>query len=184
MKTPDAIHHPVTLRTRRVLVAGVLLIFASASNAQVYRVVDEQGNVTYTDQPAPGSEQIEEVAPADEANVVDSPETVEQRTPDWIKANREERAEARQAAQEAYAEKLAQWRAQVDAAEATLAEAKAELVEGRELREGDYVGNAGGGARPSADYLQRIKMLELQVEEARDALRAVRRDKPRKAPGL
>ena len=161
------------------LLAIVAMALAPAASAQVYRIVDDEGNVTYTDTPPAGVES-EEVAPADEANIVDSPDTVEERTPDWIKANREERAEAEEAAREAHAEKLDRWRDQVDAAEDALAKAEDELAEGRELREGDYVGNAGGGARPSADYLQRVRMLEQQVEDAREALKSIRRDKPRK----
>ncbi len=164
----------------RAALLAALLSLAMTSHAQVYKIVDDEGNVTYTDQPAPGSEQVEEVAPADEANIVDSPETVEGRTPDWIKAKREERAQAQEEAREAHGEALERWREQVDAAEEALARAEDELAEGRALREGDYVGNAGGGARPSADYLQRVRMLEQQVEDAREALKAIRRDKPRK----
>ena len=162
-----------------LMLAGTMLIAASAANAQVYRIVDDEGNVTYTDTPPPGSTS-EEVAPAEEANIVDSPETVEQRTPDWIKAKREERANAHEEAREAHAEKMQRWREQVDAAEQALAKAEDELAEGRALREGDYVGNAGGGARPSADYLQRVQMLEQEVDAAREALKEARRDKPRK----
>jgi hypothetical protein len=43
----------------RILIATFLSLLAFSSAAQVYRHVDEEGNVTFTDRPSPGAEPVE-----------------------------------------------------------------------------------------------------------------------------
>lgn len=43
------------MKTRLVFVAGILTIIALPLSAEVYRQVDSQGNVTYTDEPTEGT---------------------------------------------------------------------------------------------------------------------------------
>ena len=50
---------------------------------------------------------------------------------------------------------------------------------GSEPTEGDFVGNAGGGARPSSDYLKRLTLLEKNLADAKRHLLQVQRSKPK-----
>lgn len=46
------------LDTARVVACAALLLFTHTATAQVYKTVDAEGRVIYTDRPAPGAEQV------------------------------------------------------------------------------------------------------------------------------
>ena len=47
------------LKTMRLLTLSLLILFMPAGHADVYRSVDENGNIVYSDQPSEGAEKIE-----------------------------------------------------------------------------------------------------------------------------
>lgn len=58
-------------RTMRLLLYSALIFMTSAASADIYRSVDENGNVVFSDTPSEGAEKIE----VKEAQTVDSPST-------------------------------------------------------------------------------------------------------------
>jgi len=150
-----------------------LLAVAAADAADViYKVRLKDGSIAYTDKPPPGAVVLDKreiepppVAPPAEASAK-------------LKAEGEavdERLRKREA-------EFAQKNAAVATAERALADARANLEKGRELREGDFIGTARKGfVRQSPAYEERVRSLEqavadaerrlAQAVEARNALR-------------
>ncbi len=54
----------------RILLLTLIFLFSSSAVAEVYRSVDEDGNVTYSDKPSPGAEKIR----SDKVQTVDKPD--------------------------------------------------------------------------------------------------------------
>ena len=75
-------------------------------------------------------------------------------------------------------EQRKEWREQLKAARAAVKAAEIALEVGKEPGEGDFVGNAGGGARPSSDYLMRLETLEKDLADAKRDLRRIKQSKP------
>ena len=111
-----------------------------------------------------------------------SPATVAENDPQWIREKREQRekeqAEQKREQQQQLADAKKRWKADYAAAKKDLKEAKEALAEGKVIVDGDYTGNAGGGARPSASYLARVAGLEAELAEAKAALKKLKRSRP------
>ena len=153
-------------------------------NAEIYRVVDADGKVTFTDQPpANSNDLIETVADTDpQQNITPSPESLAEKHPEWLKEAQEKRAQAekhKQRVQQSQQQSRQEWKRELNAAKANVKEAELMLEIGREPTEGDFVGNAGGGARPSSDYLKRLSFLEKNLADANRQLLKVQRSKPK-----
>lgn len=169
----------------------VLLIsntFVATLNAEVYKVIDSNGKVIYTDKPPQNipEEQVEqlEAIKKDDANIIASPETVAGNDPEWIREQRKLREQQAEEAQlnqlEKKNEQIKQWKEDYIAAKVALKEAKQAQKEGVEIADGDYVGNAGGGARPSSSYLQRVAGLKADLLNAKKELKRLKRNKPKR----
>ena len=65
-------HSTAGLSTLLIMVCALWLAPLATSHAQVYRVVDENGNVTFTDKPPPDAEEIDVRAPNTSAPPVKS----------------------------------------------------------------------------------------------------------------
>lgn len=173
--------------SRPSLVFSALLFSAISASvfADTYRLVDAEGNVTYTDKPPQNTSGKVELVTEESAqikNISDSPETIAQDEPEWLKQARARReAEAAEAKKEQQANKSkirSDWRQQYTAAKQALKEAELALEIGSEPSDGDFVGNAGGGARPSSQYMHRLESLEQAVADAKRHLEKVKRSKP------
>ena len=161
-----------------ILVAGSL--FASGTSfAEIYKHLDDDGNISYSDiKPSNTNEKaITKVAP-DEANVnvFDSAEQSEnqQASEDFFEKRQKIREEEANKAKA-----LARWRKQLKAARLELKLAKQAKAAGVIAEEGDFVGSAGGGARPSANYFKKLEQLDANVLNAEEKLATVRHQKPR-----
>lgn len=163
-----------------------LTLGSIAASAEIYRVVDKDGKVTYTDQPPKNgnAENIQqEVEEAVERNSAQSLETQRENEPDWVKRAREEREQQKvekQKQQDDYADRKKAWNEALKQAKQNLKDAKQAQEKGKEAIEGDFIGKAGGGARPSEQYFNRQKTLAENVESAEKALKQVRKEKPKK----
>lgn len=173
---------------KRVIFSFVLFSMAPSITcyAEIYRVIDEHGKVTYTDQPPENSnaeniqQQVEEAV---KRNSAQSLETQRANVPDWVKEAREKRAEAKQEKapqQTDYDDAKKAWEESLKQAKEDLKNAKLEQKKGVEAIDGDYIGKVSGGARPSEQYLNRQKMLAEKVEQAEKALRKIKKSKPKK----
>jgi hypothetical protein len=121
-----------------------------------YRSVDEQGNVTFSDQPVSGAAQEEQVT-------IDAPAPTAERQQD---ARRRE-AELQKAASQAGASRVPARDARQETARQTLRDAEKGLEDARRVREGDRIGTAGGGNRLKPEYHERVRKAEAEVERAR-----------------
>lgn len=170
-----------------VCMAALWLALGSvAAKAEIYRVVDKDGKVTYTDQPPKNSDaeniqqQVEEAV---ERNSAQSLETQRENDPDWVKKARDEREKQKveqQKQQGDYAARKKDWNEALKQAKQNLKDAKQAQEKGKEAIEGDFIGKAGGGARPSEQYFNRQKALAEDVDSAEKALKQVRKEKPKK----
>lgn len=171
-----------------VYILGICIgVFASPfSRAEIYRVIDDAGNVTFTDQPPENAkaENIQkEVEEAIERNSAQSLNTQRENDPDWVKQAREDRAKIeaeQQKEKDRYLERKREWNNALKAARKNLKEAKLAQEKGKEAIEGDFIGKAGGGARPSEQYFNRQEALAKRVEQAEKALKRIRKSKPKK----
>jgi len=155
------------LQCSGVVLSTTLTVGASAQS--VYRSVDENGRVIFSDSPTPGAVSTRpiEVQPQSrpEAEIEESRRRAEQaiRAADESQQRRDAAKAGREAA--------------IGAAEQRVREAEAALAEAREVGEGDRRGTAGGGSRLTPEYEARVRAAEAQLGQARrelDAARTVR----------
>ena len=158
---------------------------SAVSSAEIYRVIDKEGNVTYTDQaPTANSENnsAEVVETEAQTNVVDSAKAIEEKHPEWLKAAKVKRAEESEQQRRELAKAQAQqrkiWKKDLKAAKLAVKDAALALDVGKEVGDGDFVGMASGGARPSSEYLQCITQLEQELQDAKRHLKKLKRNKP------
>lgn len=156
------------------LVAPLLLI-AVNSSAEVYKVIDKDGKVIYTDQkPAANGGEVIEVETDPKANTMDP-------IPD-LKQKQQERQAEREEKKKAYKERYKAWKEKYDSAKKALAKAEKALRE-VEPGEEDFIGyrTASGGfaARPSEEYLRRVEGMEENVKKLRKKLKDLRKRKPK-----
>ena len=133
-----------------VIALALVATAAQAQNQPVYRSVMPDGRVIYGDKPAPGAKESKQV------NL--PPPNISAPTPPGSggPTSQQQAADAADAS--------------VRAAQQELQAAKAALESGREPREGERIGTAGGGSRLNDAYDQRIKSLEEAVAAAQKRL--------------
>ncbi len=146
-----------------VLIAG--LFIQTASGEEVYRSVDKDGNVTFTNIPSAGNASSERI----ELPAGPSQESLRQ--------SKLRNGEIRRAADDAQSRRMQEQRekkARVRAAEKQLQEAEARLDKAKVIRDEDRQ-NLAAGKRPiDPDYFKRVKQAKEAVDEARKALRQAR----------
>ncbi|MGD2137511.1 MAG: DUF4124 domain-containing protein [Gammaproteobacteria bacterium] len=150
----------------RIPITFFLAVLSTVAAAEtVYRSVDAQGNVTFTDSPPAASGRVEEIT-------ID----VQQPPPDRVRQsqreaqkdiNRARRLQKQRDAAEAEHEQ------EVREAEKALEQARKTLEEAKVVGPGDRRGKADGGTRLTLEYLNRVKAAEKGVEEARKRLNAL-----------
>ena len=142
-----------------------LLVCAPVS-AEIYRVINEDGSVTFTDQkPDAPNAKVTEIKDPSIRNTVSSSSNASN-------YERVLRQEARALETNQSKNRLRQ--ARVASAQQALEDAETALTEGRKIQAGDYIRTAGGGTRLSPAYQQRVTSLTKAVEKAEQALRAAR----------
>lgn len=162
---PPAI--PIALVLTLALMLFLALTASSTANAgeRVYRVIDAEGNVTFTDAPPPGATATD-VTPIE---LPQGPSPTQQR-------DAEARADAvRREAENLAAERAreqAEQRDQLRSAEAELAAARAALEAAEVQGSGDWQTLVTGGRVPSAAYRERVEAARARVTEAERAVRA------------
>ena len=145
------------------LILTTLLLASSLPCAsEVIRSVDKDGNVTFSDQPVPGSVEATPV-------ILD----VYKPSPQEVTESQQQKQQTIQRADQLTQEmdtKNADKAANIQAAEMNLDSATAHLREVQVVREGDRQALAGGGTRLRPEYLQRVQDAEQQVMEAQKKL--------------
>ena len=143
----------ISLRTTLdILLLLTLALGATTAQSQaMFRSVMPDGKIVYGDKPAPGAKESKRVnlAPLNIATPQQAPDTGGA-PPGATPAGNSD--------------------ADLAASRQNLEAAKKALTEGREQREGDRIGIAKGGSRPSDSYLERVKSLEDAVTAAQQHL--------------
>ena len=141
----------------RIIPVLLLAAFTLPAAADAIRSVDKDGNVTFSDKPAPGSVEAKKIS-------IDAPPpppqermTESQREAQAIidKANRSQ--PPRDAASQS--ESMQNTRQDLESARKQLDEAKI-------VREGDRQGKAGGGTRLTPEYQERVRKAEQAVRDS------------------
>jgi multidrug resistance efflux pump len=148
-----------------LLVSIVLILPVHQSAGDVYRSVDADGNVTYSDEPpqtGSSAEKIEIEPGPSEASRLDT----EKRNAAIRKAMEE--------ARDKRLEKEASRNTELEEARKALEEAEKELEQAKKIDEGSRQYLSGGRSRLSPAYLERIKAAEAKVEAARKKYKEVR----------
>lgn len=185
----NLLSHLARLLTDRVIAAclAVALLYSSPSSADIYRVIDAKGNISFTDQPPANLDQrsgefSSESITVDEKskNTSLAPEAVDDNHPEWLREAQEKRQaqEQQQKANRPTKNEINAWNQSLLAARQQLSQAKRALEQGVIASEGDFVGRAGGGGRPSEQYFEKLRALEQNVTDAETHLAAIKRAKP------
>lgn len=156
-------------KTTIYLAIAFLVASGLVSAQQVYRSVDEQGNVTYSQEPP---EDAREVEPVD---IRPGPTKAEQREAQE-RMRRMGKASEKSAAPEAPPGQTKKQR--VEEAKAQLKAAERQLEEAKQVGPGDRKGTATGGSRFTEAYLKRVEAAEANVEAARQRLKEAQKARP------
>ncbi|NND39995.1 MAG: DUF4124 domain-containing protein [Pseudomonadales bacterium] len=164
-----------------LLLAATAGLHATFAQAEIYRVIDENGNISFSDKPPAGAaaEKVEIDENAQNSSL--SSEAIEERQPDWLREAQEKRRaeEASKRAAAPSAAEMSAWRESLANAKQKLRDAKQAQEQGIVVSEGDFIGKAGGGVRPSQQYHEKLEKLDQDVIDAKAQLDAVRNAKPR-----
>ena len=136
--------------------------------AEITRSVDSQGNVTFSDEPVPGSVEstpvILDTTPAPSMQEINESEQQAQEMINRANLNQQHRDS-----------RSADRNAGIQAAQMNLDAAEAHLEEVKVVRGGiDTQGLAGGGTRLRPEYVQRLQEAEQQVKDAQKQLDAAK----------
>jgi hypothetical protein len=151
----------------RIIIAAMLAASSVPSIAEVLRSVDKDGNVTFSDQPVPGSVEATTV-------IIDAPPPSREEVSESEQEAQEIIRKANQIGQEADSGSFDR-AAAIRAAQMDLDSATAHLREAQVVGEGDRQALAGGGSRLTPTYLQRVQDAEQQVMDAQKKLDAAKR---------
>jgi len=158
----------------RFLIAALLLASQCAISAPMYKVVDKDGNVSYTDTPPSGkTSDVSTPIEGKPLNVLEG--STDQNYQQSFERHASERQQQRDSAWQAYETAVQQ-------AEQKLTAARKALEQGKVAGDGDFIGVFGSGhqtgVRPSDDYLARKQALKQAVTDAEAELNAIKKNKP------
>jgi hypothetical protein len=149
--------------------ALLLISFGACAATTLYKSVDEQGNITYSDAPPGDARDVEEID-IKEGNMNVLP------SEDVQKQIERQKQQDKQAADRQRADNQ-DWQQRYEEAQAELTAAEQTLESAREIQEGDTVGSAYGGARPNADWIERLERAEADVVDKQQHLHQVKRQR-------
>ncbi|MCU7842269.1 MAG: DUF4124 domain-containing protein [Candidatus Thiodiazotropha sp. (ex Monitilora ramsayi)] len=148
-----------------LLIVGVMAFSSTAVVAEIYRSVDAEGNVTFTDEPPQGEQAVERVI------LPPGP------SPESVRDTEIRNQEIRRAAESADRKRINEKRkrdAKIAQAKKQLQEAETKLEETKVIQDEDRQNLAGGKRRIHPDYFSRVNAAKEEVEKARKALREAR----------
>ncbi|ODB84303.1 hypothetical protein A3193_15950 [Candidatus Thiodiazotropha endoloripes] len=143
----------------------VVLLLPWTLTAEVYRTVDEDGNVTYTDSPPADPKKVEKI----EIQPGPSKESIS----DTMERNRAIR-KAMEEAQEKRLEKSTARKDRVAKAEQEVEEAEKQLAAMEEFGDDDRQQLQGGKSYIRPEYFERVKKAQRELDEAKKRLKKIR----------
>lgn len=151
----------------RLLLAVMLATSSVPCVSEITRSVDSQGNVTFSDQPVPGSVEATPV-------ILDTPPAPSKQEITESERQAQDMINRANQNQQKIDSSNAERSARIQAAQMNLDAANAQLKEDEVVREGDRQGLAGGGTKLRPEYLQRVQEAEQQVTDAQKQLDAAK----------
>mgnify|MGYP001546690587 FL=1 len=151
------------MKNAHLMLICLLAVSGSLTAQQVYRSVDEQGNVSYSGEPPANAQAVETIS-------VDPGPSADQRREAEKRAS--EMEQAAQGAVESASESEAR-RQMVREAQENLMSAEKALEEAKVVGPGDRKGTASGGSRLTEAYQERVEAAEADVAAARKNLQEV-----------
>ena len=151
----------------RILLAVMLAASSLPCVSEITRSVDSQGNVTFSDQPVPGSVEATPV-------ILDTPPAPSKQEITKSERQAQDMINRANQNQQKMESSKADRSARIQAAQMNLDAANAHLEEVEVVREGDRQGLAGGGTKLRPEYLQRVQEAEKQVTDAQKQLDAAK----------
>lgn len=150
----------------------VLLIISvnTLAGTTLYKTVDENGKISYSDQPPVNGAPAEEVVVEEDGitNILPSADLQKQ-------IDQQQRQDKQDADRKGAADKA--WQQRYRSAQSELEQAQKDLASAKEIKEGDTVGSAFGGARPNANWIENLERAEAEVAEKQDALNKIKRQR-------
>jgi chaperonin cofactor prefoldin len=143
----------------------LVMVLPLTLSAEVYRTIDEQGNVTYTDSPPADPKKIEKVTIQPGPSVESINDT---------KARNRAIREAMEEAQEKREEKRTVREDKLTKAEREVEEAKMHLADMEAMGDDDRQHLQGGKSFIKPEYFERVKKAQQRLEEAEKRLREIR----------
>lgn len=148
-----------------LLMAVAALPLTSAMGQTIYKYVDENGEVVYSETPPPDNQ------PAETVEVEAGPSAASQKqAADREQQVRDAAAQTRSASDERAA-KADDSKAQQQSQQDAVAAAEAALERARVVGPGDRIGTAGGGNKLRESYHERVRAAEEELRKARQAAR-------------
>ena len=180
--TQNTTHSP---QQTLLAVLGLIALLAAPAPAlaEIYRVIDADGNISFTDKPPVtnqgGSSEAVSID-ASTQNTSLSRDAIKQEQPEWLldaQQQRREQEAAKRAAQPSKTQ-VKDWKKSLRDAKQALRDAERARELGVIAAEGDYIGKAGGGVRPSQQYFQKFRALEQNVLDAQKKIDALKKAGP------
>lgn len=159
----------------QTMMCAFVLLLSSPNYAEIYKHTDANGNVSFSDTPQGKSSEVVSIdADSKTSNVMDTSQEHSGDAQAFL-----ERRQQKREAEATRARAIALWRKELKAAQQELRLAKQAKSAGVIAEEGDFIGSAGGGARPSPQYFQKLEDLDTRVASAEKRLTTVRYAKPK-----
>lgn len=154
---------------KNLIFLSMLCSLTAVAASKLYKSVDEQGRITFSDSPPAAGGQVQTVdLPSEAINIMPSEGLQEE-------IQRQKKVDQKVALRRASEQK--DWSRRQREARDALAEAELNLEGAREVREGDTVGSAFGGARPNQAWIQRLEQAEADVEGKRHQLNKIQAER-------
>jgi len=152
----------------RIVLAVIMAINSMPGVSEITRSVDKEGNITFSDQPVPGSVETTPV-------VIDAPPPPSRQEVNESEQQAQDIINRANLNQQKTASSNADKKASIQAAQRNLDAANAHLLDVEVVRKGDRQALAGGGTKLRPEYLQRVQEAEQQVTGAQKQLDAAKK---------
>jgi len=144
-----------------LLIAIVAVPLSSALGQAVYKYVDEDGNVVYSEQPPPQDQ------PSERVDVRPGPTSAQQKDAE----NREQQLQDAASQTTSTGDQRTSKKAEQQLKQKSVKDAEAALERAKQVGPGDRVGTAGGGSRLRESYHERVRAAEEELQRAKKAAR-------------
>lgn len=151
----------------RLTLVFIALFSLNLSAAEIYQVIDENGNKVFTNiEPKSSAGKTVQKVELKQTNTTASSNPIDE--DGYLQQKQQERQE-----QES---QLAKFEQQQNEARRAVREAEQDLEQARELQSGDYFNIPGKGMRYKESYYERVKLAEDKLQQAKEQLQSLQKN--------